>query len=123
MWPPRVFSRPGQYNCLRNAVFVFCFVCFLLYFIVWVFFVVLFCFRERDRELETSMREKHRSAASCTPPTGDVPATKGHAPDRHQTRTLKSAADALSTEPHQSGKVRNVLIEILNLMLTISCYA
>ncbi|KAK1328565.1 hypothetical protein QTO34_012138 [Cnephaeus nilssonii] len=32
--------------------------------------------RERDRELETSMREKHRSAASCTPPSGDVPATK-----------------------------------------------
>ncbi|KAK1335312.1 hypothetical protein QTO34_004897 [Cnephaeus nilssonii] len=32
--------------------------------------------RERDRELETSMREKHRSVASCTPPTGDVPATK-----------------------------------------------
>ncbi|KAK1327842.1 hypothetical protein QTO34_012750 [Cnephaeus nilssonii] len=42
--------------------------------------------RERDRELETSMREKHRSAASCTPPTGDVPATK---------------ADALSTEPNR----------------------
>ncbi|KAK1340043.1 hypothetical protein QTO34_018607 [Cnephaeus nilssonii] len=34
--------------------------------------------RERDRELETSMREKHRSAASCTPPTGDVPTTKSH---------------------------------------------
>ncbi|KAK1346924.1 hypothetical protein QTO34_000784 [Cnephaeus nilssonii] len=34
--------------------------------------------RERDRELETSMREKHQSAASCTPPTGDVPTTKGH---------------------------------------------
>ncbi|KAK1345082.1 hypothetical protein QTO34_013787 [Cnephaeus nilssonii] len=33
--------------------------------------------RERDSELETLMREKHRSAASCTPPTGDVPATKG----------------------------------------------
>nr|KAF6377167.1 apolipoprotein D [Myotis myotis] len=34
--------------------------------------------RERDRELETLMREKHQSAASCTPPplTGDVPATK-----------------------------------------------
>ncbi|KAK1337425.1 hypothetical protein QTO34_002051 [Cnephaeus nilssonii] len=32
--------------------------------------------RERDRELETLMREKHRSAASCTPPTGDVPAAK-----------------------------------------------
>ncbi|KAK1336064.1 hypothetical protein QTO34_003864 [Cnephaeus nilssonii] len=35
--------------------------------------------RERDRELEISMREKHLSPASCTfPPTGDVPATKGH---------------------------------------------
>ncbi|EPQ13455.1 Kinetochore-associated protein 1 [Myotis brandtii] len=33
--------------------------------------------RERDREPETSMREKHRSAASCTSPTGDVPATQG----------------------------------------------
>ncbi|KAK1344636.1 hypothetical protein QTO34_013333 [Cnephaeus nilssonii] len=32
--------------------------------------------REKDRELETWMREKHRSAASCTPPTRDVPATK-----------------------------------------------
>ncbi|XP_054564373.1 lysosomal-associated transmembrane protein 4B isoform X2 [Eptesicus fuscus] len=32
--------------------------------------------REKDRELETSMKEKHQSAASCTPPTGDVPATK-----------------------------------------------
>ncbi|KAK1331901.1 hypothetical protein QTO34_007577 [Cnephaeus nilssonii] len=32
--------------------------------------------KERDRELETSMREKQRSAAFCTPPTGDVPATK-----------------------------------------------
>ncbi|XP_036179601.1 serpin B8-like isoform X3 [Myotis myotis] len=32
--------------------------------------------RERDREPETLMREKHRSAASCTLPTGDVPATK-----------------------------------------------
>nr|KAF6383202.1 phosphofructokinase, liver type [Pipistrellus kuhlii] len=32
--------------------------------------------RERERELETLMRENHRPAASCTPPTGDVPATK-----------------------------------------------
>ncbi|XP_059539116.1 coatomer subunit zeta-1 isoform X2 [Myotis daubentonii] len=31
---------------------------------------------ERDRELETWMREKHRLAASCTPPTGYVPTTK-----------------------------------------------
>ncbi|EPQ12717.1 Inactive N-acetylated-alpha-linked acidic dipeptidase-like protein 2 [Myotis brandtii] len=34
---------------------------------------------------ETSMREKHRSAASCTSPTGDVPATQVHALDRNRT--------------------------------------
>ncbi|XP_036194649.1 interleukin-7 isoform X4 [Myotis myotis] len=32
--------------------------------------------REKDKELETSMGEKHLSAASCTLPTGDMPATK-----------------------------------------------
>ena len=44
--------------------------------------------RERDRELETSMRESHRSAASCTPPTGDMPSTKVHALDRNWTWDL-----------------------------------
>ncbi|ELK33568.1 Tubulin alpha-3 chain [Myotis davidii] len=44
--------------------------------------------RERDRELETSMRERHRSAASCTSPTGDVPATQVHALDRNRTWDL-----------------------------------
>nr|KAF6267856.1 hypothetical protein mMyoMyo1_011541 [Myotis myotis] len=32
------------------------------------------------------MREKHRPAASCSPPAGDVPATKVHALDRNRTR-------------------------------------
>ncbi|ELK28392.1 Ferritin light chain [Myotis davidii] len=41
--------------------------------------------RREDRELETSMREKYRSAASYTLPTGDVPATKVHALDRNRT--------------------------------------
>nr|KAF6279914.1 hypothetical protein mMyoMyo1_010168 [Myotis myotis] len=44
--------------------------------------------RERDRELEISMREKHRSAASCTSPTGDVPATQVHALDQNRTWDL-----------------------------------
>ena len=39
----------------------------------------------RDRELETSMRESHRSAASCKPPTWDMPATKAHALDWNRT--------------------------------------
>ena len=44
--------------------------------------------QERDRELETSMREKHRPAASCTPPTRDVPTTNVHALDRNRTWDL-----------------------------------
>nr|KAF6346128.1 aminoacyl tRNA synthetase complex interacting multifunctional protein 2 [Pipistrellus kuhlii] len=38
---------------------------------------------ERDRELKTSMRGKCRPAASCKPPTGDVPITKVYAFDRN----------------------------------------
>nr|KAF6380981.1 zinc finger CCHC-type containing 17 [Myotis myotis] len=41
--------------------------------------------RERDRKLETSMRKKHRSAASCTCHTGGLPATKVHVLDRNRT--------------------------------------
>ena len=41
--------------------------------------------RERDRDLDTSIKEIHRSAASCTTPNGDVPATKVHALDQNQT--------------------------------------
>nr|KAF6331844.1 hypothetical protein mPipKuh1_008153 [Pipistrellus kuhlii] len=43
---------------------------------------------ERGIELETSMKENHRSTASCTPRTGDVPATKVHALDRNRTWDL-----------------------------------
>ena len=60
--------------------------------------------RERERELETSMREKHPSAASCTPPTGDVPTTKVHALDRNRTWDLYSPqANTLATEPNWLG--------------------
>nr|KAF6374158.1 hypothetical protein mPipKuh1_009397 [Pipistrellus kuhlii] len=65
---------------LRGTVFHLFFF-FLIYFIDFVQRG-----RERERELETSMRESHRSAASCTPPTGDVPSTKVHALDRNRTR-------------------------------------
>nr|KAF6392555.1 hypothetical protein mPipKuh1_007756 [Pipistrellus kuhlii] len=57
--------------------------------------------RERDRELETQMREKHRSAASHTHPTGDVPATKAHVP--HWNPTFNPQAQALSTELNPLG--------------------
>ena len=53
-------------------------------------FILLVFYREegRDRELETLMRESHRSAASCTPSTGDVPTTKVRAFDQNRTRDL-----------------------------------
>ena len=59
----------------------------ILSFIFLIYFIDFFLQRgrERDRELETSMREKHRSAASYTPPTGDVSATKVHALDGNRT--------------------------------------
>nr|KAF6366443.1 hypothetical protein mPipKuh1_009860 [Pipistrellus kuhlii] len=58
---------------------------FIDFFFFFFFFFFLHRGRERDRELETPMREKHLSAASCTPPIGDVFATKVHALDRNQT--------------------------------------
>ena len=53
-------------------------------------YILLIFYREEGRriELEISMREKHQSAASCTPATGDMPATKGHALDRYWTWDL-----------------------------------
>ena len=44
--------------------------------------------RERDRELEISMTEKHPSAAFCTPLTEGMPATKAHALDWNGTWDL-----------------------------------
>nr|KAF6349168.1 hypothetical protein mMyoMyo1_011724 [Myotis myotis] len=66
------YAQPGP-ACLRNFLKIY-------------FIYFLQRGRERDRDLETSMREKHRSAASCTPPTGDVPATKVHALDQNRTQ-------------------------------------
>nr|KAF6341594.1 hypothetical protein mMyoMyo1_011995 [Myotis myotis] len=48
-------------------------------------YILLISYREEGRGIETSMREKHQSAASCAPPTGDVPATKVHALDQNRT--------------------------------------
>nr|KAF6311940.1 hypothetical protein mPipKuh1_009124 [Pipistrellus kuhlii] len=57
--------------------------------IIRIFFRVLFLkkyifinFLQRGRERDS---KKHRSAASCTAPTGDVPTTKAHALDQNQT--------------------------------------
>nr|KAF6353600.1 hypothetical protein mPipKuh1_010513 [Pipistrellus kuhlii] len=75
----KILHRFQCFFCLFVCLFVLC--VFKIYFIDFVQRG-----RERDRELETSMRESHRLAASCTPPTGDMPATKVHALDRNRTR-------------------------------------
>nr|KAF6355209.1 hypothetical protein mMyoMyo1_011398 [Myotis myotis] len=67
--------------------------------------------RERDRELETSMREKHRSAASCTSPTGDMPTTQVHALDRN--RTWDPSVRRLTLYPlSQTGFGKKILIDL-----------
>nr|KAF6374274.1 hypothetical protein mPipKuh1_009497 [Pipistrellus kuhlii] len=64
-----------------------------------IYFVFLQKGRESYKELETSMREKHRSAASCTPPLGMyVLATKVL---ESNLGLFSLQADALSTEPNQ----------------------
>nr|KAF6267199.1 hypothetical protein mMyoMyo1_011825 [Myotis myotis] len=69
-------QQPGPIACPVSLSVIL----FLIYFIDF-----LQRGRERDRELETSMREKHRSAASFTLPTWDEPATKVHALDQNRT--------------------------------------
>nr|KAF6326377.1 hypothetical protein mPipKuh1_008378 [Pipistrellus kuhlii] len=72
--------------------------------------------RERDRELETSMREKHRPAASCTPPTRDVPATNIlHALDRNRTWDLlvRRLTNALPLSQTGFGSLLFIIIIIL----------
>ena len=56
-----------------------------LHFLKYILLIFLQRGRERNREFETSVREKHQSAASCTPPPGDMPATKVHALDQNKT--------------------------------------
>ena len=58
-----------------------CYIKFILFIFKYIFIDFLQRGKERDSDLEMSMREKHQPAASCTLPTGDVPATKVHALD------------------------------------------
>ena len=70
--------------------------------------------RERDRELETSMREKHRPVASCTPPTRDVPTTNVHALDWNRTWDLSVCRPSLYPLSQITGQGR------LQLFISIS---
>nr|KAF6374426.1 hypothetical protein mPipKuh1_009645 [Pipistrellus kuhlii] len=69
-----------------TSAFLFCSLCLHFFLKKYILLIFIQRGRERDRELETLMRESHQSAAPCTPPTGDMPATKVHALARNRTR-------------------------------------
>ena len=65
-------------------------------------------FRERGREGERqgeniNAQKIHQSAASYTPPAGDLASNPGMRPDWEITGKLSSQAGVQSTEPHQPG--------------------
>nr|KAF6326396.1 hypothetical protein mPipKuh1_008394 [Pipistrellus kuhlii] len=55
------------------------------------------------------MRESHRSAASCTPPTGDMPATKVYALDRNRTPDLSISKPTLYPLSQTGFGMRHIL--------------
>ena len=59
-------------------------------FILFFKYILLIFYREEGREIESQKHrwERHWPAASCTPPTGDVPATNIHALNWNQTWDL-----------------------------------
>ena len=62
--------------------------------------------REKERERNIDVQQKHQSVASCVPPTGDLACNPGMCPDWESNRRPFSLQDvAKTTEPqvHQSG--------------------
>ena len=81
--------------------------CFKPCMTIWKYFLFYFLQRGRewDRELETSMRENHRSAASCTPYWGYA-RNQGTCPcPESNPGPFCPQANALSTEPNWSRQV------------------
>ncbi|ELK28483.1 Melatonin receptor type 1A [Myotis davidii] len=67
------------------------------------------------------MRETRPSAASCTPPTGDVPATKLHVPDRNQ--TWGPLVHRLMLYPlSQTGNIFVVSLAVADLVVAVYPY-
>ena len=60
--------------------------------------------REKERERNIDVQEKHPSGASCRPPTGDLACNSGMGPDQESNLWPFSwQAGAQPTEPHQPG--------------------
>ena len=61
--------------------------------------------REKERERNIEVREKHQSIASCTRPIRDGTCNLGMCPAQESNRWLSTLQDdAEPAEPHQSGK-------------------
>ena len=76
-------------------------------FFLWVYIFkrfYLFIFRERGRERNIAVLEKHQSVASLMPPTADLAHNPGMCPNRELNwRPFSLQASDQSTEPHQPG--------------------
>ena len=60
--------------------------------------------REKERERNIDLREKHQSVASRRPPAGDLAHNPGMCPDwESNQRPFSSQAGTQSTEPQQPG--------------------
>ena len=81
------------------------------------FIKILFIFRargvrEKERERNIDVWEKHPLVASCTPPTGDLAQNPSMCPDRESNQLpFCSQADAQSTKPHQP-RAYGILIHV-----------
>ena len=104
------FSWPALEH--RYFVLFYYLSCFLIltqgYVFIYLFFrFYLFIFRERggrekERERNIEVWEKHQLAVSCGPPTGDLACNPGMCPDWESNHwPFGSQADTESTEPHQ----------------------
>ena len=97
----------------QRIQYVVFFVCILLLSIVILKLTkfkkrILFIFqevgREKERERNINVWEKHQSVASHTPPFGDLARNPAVCPDQESKwRPFGSQACAQSTEPHQPG--------------------
>ena len=117
LYPSLFLSVKNKYTFKFTKISSF----FGSYFLLKIYFIdVLQRGRERDRELETSMRKNHRSAAFYTPPTGDVPATKVHALDRNWTRD-PSVCRPMLYPLSKSDRAKKVFYNTKRFILQFPC--
>ncbi|KAF6114729.1 hypothetical protein HJG60_010663 [Phyllostomus discolor] len=85
-----------------------------------LFFKILFIYflergegREKKKERNINVQEKHQLVASCTPPTGDLAHNPGMCPDQNQTCDLSVCRTMPNPLSHTSQDLKVFLSGIL----------